>query len=72
MASFQQGNYAVGGILTFFEVGWYTGNIYSAVGAAHKHNNREEEMFRYEIEKKFKPHLSQDFTSPLISVSLLF
>ena len=72
VASFQQGNYAVGGILTFFEVGWYTGNIYSAVGAAHKYNKWEEDRFRDDIEKKFKPHLSYDFTSPLISVTLRF
>ncbi len=72
VASFQQGNYAVGGILTFFEVGWYTGNIYSAVGAAHKYNKLEEDRFRDDIEKKFKPHLSQDFTAPLVSVTLRF
>ncbi len=29
-----------GGIVTFFELGWYTGNIYSAVGSAHKYNER--------------------------------
>lgn len=72
VASFQQNNYAVGGILTFFEVGWYTGNIYSAVGAAQKYNKWEEDRFRDDIEKKFKPYLSQDFASPLISVSFIF
>lgn len=72
VASFQQNNYAVAGILTFFEVGWYTGNIYSAVGAAHKYNKWEEDRFRDDIEKKFKPNLSYDFERPLISLSLMF
>lgn len=72
VASFQQNNYAVGGILTFFEIGWYTGNIYSAVGAAYKYNRWEENRFRDDIEKKFKPYLSYDFERPLISVSLIF
>ncbi len=63
VASFQQNNYAVGGILTFFEIGWYTGNIYSAVGAAHKYNRWEEDRFREDIEKK---------VAPLISLSLMF
>lgn len=72
VASFQQNNYAVGGILTFFEIGWYTGNIYSAVGAAYKYNKWEENRFRDDIEKKFKPYLSYDFERPLISVSLIF
>jgi len=38
--SYNNENYAVAGILTFFELGWYLGNIYSAVGSAHKYNKR--------------------------------
>ncbi|MEW6614122.1 MAG: tetratricopeptide repeat protein [Thermodesulfobacteriota bacterium] len=38
--SYNNENYAVAGILTFFELGWYFGNIYSAVGSAHKYNKR--------------------------------
>jgi tetratricopeptide (TPR) repeat protein len=30
----------LGGILAFLELGWYSGNIYSAVNAAHKYNLR--------------------------------
>lgn len=42
---FDHGEYAAGGIVTFFEVGWYTGNIYSAVSSAHKFNKRVKEEF---------------------------
>jgi tetratricopeptide (TPR) repeat protein len=72
VASFHQNNYAVGGILTFFEVGWYTGNIYSAVGAAQKHNHWEENRFREDMEKRFKSYLTGNLSSPLVSVSFLF
>jgi len=42
---FRHENYVVGGIVTFFEVGWYTGNIYSAVSSAHKYNKKTREDF---------------------------
>ena len=42
---FHHDNYIAGGIVTFFEIGWYTGNIYSAVGSAHKYNKRTREDF---------------------------
>ena len=42
---FRHDNYVAGGIVTFFEIGWYTGNIYSAVSSAHKYNKRTREDF---------------------------
>lgn len=42
---FRHENYVAGGIVTFFELGWYTGNIYSAVSSAHKYNKKTREDF---------------------------
>ena len=42
---FEDDKYVTGGIVTFLELGWYTGNIYSAVGSAHKFNKRTRESF---------------------------
>ncbi|MCX5856267.1 MAG: tetratricopeptide repeat protein, partial [Deltaproteobacteria bacterium] len=42
---FQHDNPVAGGIVTFFEIGWYVGNIYSAVDSAHKYNKRTKEEF---------------------------
>ncbi|HUH65819.1 MAG TPA: tetratricopeptide repeat protein [Syntrophales bacterium] len=42
---FRHENYVAGGIVTFFEVGWYTGNIYSAVNSAHKYNQKVRDDF---------------------------
>ncbi|MBU2260328.1 MAG: tetratricopeptide repeat protein [Proteobacteria bacterium] len=45
--AFDSENYGLGGVLTLFEIGWYTGGIYGAVGGAHKHNRKiEEDHFR--------------------------
>ena len=39
---------ALGGIITFFELGFYSGNIYSAVNCAHKYNrNANKNFFEY-------------------------
>ena len=49
--AFDDENYAVGGILTLFEVGWYTGNIYSAVNGAHKYNRKiDENIFKRSLQ----------------------
>jgi outer membrane protein assembly factor BamD (BamD/ComL family) len=49
--SFQQESYVVGGILTFFELGWYSGNIYSAVASAHKYNRKQQQQYIEFLEK---------------------
>src|SRR3972149_897522 len=50
---FRHDNYVAGGILTFFELGWYGGNIYSAVSSAHKYNRRIQDEFIRNIKDKF-------------------
>lgn len=49
--SFGHNNYVVGGILTFFELGWYSGNIYSAVSSAYKYNKKRKEEYLNFLEK---------------------
>ena len=44
--SFNQDHNVLGGILAFFEVGWYSGNIYSAVNVTHKWNRKVRDDFR--------------------------
>jgi len=45
--SYDQGNYALGALLTLFEIGWYSGGIYGAVSGAHKYNHKiDEDHFR--------------------------
>lgn len=44
--SFHQDHNALGGILTFIEAGWYSGNIYSAVNSAYKYNRKIRDDYR--------------------------
>jgi TolA-binding protein len=44
--SFHQDREVLGGILAFLELGWYSGNIYSAVNTAHKVNKKVQNDFR--------------------------
>ncbi len=50
---FQHDNNVAGGIVSFFELGWYTGNVYSAVNSAHKYNRYREEEFIKNIKDRF-------------------
>ena len=50
--SYNKENYALGGILTFFELGWYFGNIYSAVSSAHKYNRRLKDEYIKSLKEK--------------------
>ncbi len=50
--AYDSDNHALGGILTLFELGWYTGGIYGAVGGAHKYNKKvDEDLFRSGIQR---------------------
>jgi len=50
--AFEDKNYALGGILTFFELGWYSGNIYSAVSSAHKYNRKKKQEYIDLLERR--------------------
>ena len=46
--AFDHGNEGLGGLITFFEIGLYAGNIYSAVNSAHKYNHKQKnDFFQY-------------------------
>lgn len=49
---FRKEEYVTGGIVTFFELGWYSGNIYSAVSSAHKYNERSKGDYLKELQER--------------------
>ena len=51
--AFHNDNKATGGILLFFEAGWYLGNIYNAVNGAYKYNSRSEQQFMDKLQNKY-------------------
>jgi tetratricopeptide (TPR) repeat protein len=48
----------IGGVITFFELGFYSGNIYSAVSSAHKYNRDEKNKFLDYLKKNTKVNIS--------------
>jgi tol-pal system protein YbgF len=47
----------LGGMLLFLELGWYTGNIYSAVNTAHKYNRKARNDFRQSLPDRLNLNL---------------
>jgi len=43
--AFDNDNEALGGLVTFFEIGLYSGSLYSAVNSAHKYNQKQKHNF---------------------------
>jgi len=50
--SFHNDDNVLGGMLCFLELGWYSGNIYSAVNVAHKYNRKIRRDFRSHLEDR--------------------
>jgi tetratricopeptide (TPR) repeat protein len=56
--SFDNELYALGGLIAVVELGFYSGNIYSAVGSAHKYNRNEKNRFLRYLEERAKIKIS--------------
>lgn len=50
----------IGGIISFLELGFYSGNIYSAVSSAHKYNRNEQGRFLDYLKKGKRVRISMD------------
>lgn len=46
--------HTVAGVLSFFEAGWYAGNIYGAINGAHKYNRYTTETFLRNLDNRFR------------------
>jgi len=56
--AFDHDQEALGGIITFVEIGFYSGNIYSAVSSAHKYNRDEKNRFLRYLKEHAKINIS--------------
>ena len=65
--SFRQNQNVVGGILAFFELGGYVGNIHSAVGGAYKYNRYQDKMFLDSLENNVDMTTSANPSTPISS-----
>lgn len=51
--SFDKGNNVAGGILLAFEAGWYSGNVFNAVGGAQKYNRRARQDYLDDLQNRY-------------------
>ncbi|MBM4333874.1 MAG: tetratricopeptide repeat protein [Deltaproteobacteria bacterium] len=74
VASFADENYVVGGILTFFELGWYSANIVNAVNSARKYNRNKklDYLDRLEKESNFTLGYSPQGKTPVLVFNYAF
>jgi TolA-binding protein len=68
--SFDKGLSALGGVISFVEFGFYSGNIYGGVSSAHKYNRRKTGQFIQHLKNDVKVNLSADMRNQGISLSL--
>ena len=56
--TFDNDQNALGGIIAFMELGFYSGNIYSAISSAHKYNRDEQNRFLKYLKQNAKINIS--------------
>ncbi|MFO7832371.1 MAG: tetratricopeptide repeat protein [Desulfuromonadaceae bacterium] len=66
------GNTVLGGILLFFEAGWYGGNIYNAVNTAHKTNRRRYRSELEQLRDRYQLSLLSDERGPILQLRTRF
>ncbi len=59
---------AVAGILSFFEAGWYAGNVYGAVNSANKYNRHAIEIFLRNLDGRSHLVLPETRQTPILGV----
>ena len=68
--SFDKGQSALGGVISFVAFGFYSGNIYGSVSSAHKYNRQKTGEFIQHLKNNIKINLSADMKNQGISLSL--
>jgi len=63
---------AIGSLITLVELGFYTGNIYSAVSSAHKYNRSNKKKFVEGLKQNLKIELSGSMPNKGVMLALTF
>jgi hypothetical protein len=70
--SFDDDNYALGGVITFVEVGFYAGNFYGAITSAHKYNRTKTREFIEELRQNTTINVSTSHQNNSIEFCLQY
>ncbi len=67
--SFDKELNALGGVISFVEFGFYSGNIYGAMSSAHKYNRTKTDRFIQNLKDNVKINLSADMRNQGVTLS---
>ena len=70
--SFSNELYALGSVITFVEIGFYSGNIYGSVASAHKYNRKNERQWIEQLRKRLKVSLASRPANRGVELSLRY
>ena len=70
--SFDENLYALGGIVSAVELGFYTGSIYGGVSSAHKYNKAKRTEYIHSMEKKLKFNIFFDANAKKFLLGLVY
>ncbi|MCP4110420.1 MAG: tetratricopeptide repeat protein [Desulfobacteraceae bacterium] len=70
--AFDDGHYALGGLIGFIEMGFYSGNIYGAVNSTHKYNRNKQKHFIEKLKKNTRVKLSSGYKKRGIAISFQY
>ncbi len=70
--SFDDDQYALGGLITFVGFGFYAGSIYGSITSAHKYNRKRTEKFIKNLKDNTKVNISADLKNKSVYLSLQF
>jgi tetratricopeptide (TPR) repeat protein len=68
--AFDNKMYALGGVITFVEIGFYSGSIYGSISSAHKYNRDQDRKFVDHLKKNLKVNLSSRLENKGLELSL--
>ena len=70
--AFDNEMYALGGVITFVEIGFYTGSIYGSISSAHKYNRDQDKEFVDRLKENLKVNLSSRPENKGLELSLRY
>jgi len=70
--SFDQELYALGGVITFVEFGFYAGSIHGSIASAHKYNRTKTRRFIENLKQNSQINLSSGYKSKSILLSFQY
>jgi len=70
VVAFKNDSPVLGGILVFFEMGWYVGGIRSAAQAAREENREREQRYRRELKEDYRLSIGLEPGKDRLALSL--